>query len=164
MGLRLKGQSGKTPGVTLARSWVHTSVHPADLPQTAAEATFEVETGEVLVHLMYGRVTTVIQAQACNLKVTLNPDTGTSADVASNLDINADEAGTIYVVEGDGTALIGVNAGQTWAGAGLPHPFIVNAGSIDIETSASNTGRIRWHIFWEPLVEGAKIGKSSGIE
>ncbi len=164
MGLILKGQKGKTPGVTLARSWVHIEIHPADLPATVAEATFEVEGGEVLVHLLYGRVTTVIETQTCNTKVTLNPDSGTSADVASNLDITADEVGTIYIVEGDGSTLIGVNAGQTWAGAGLPHPFIMNAGSIDIETSATNTGRIKWHVYYEPLTEGAQILKSSGIE
>ena len=163
-GLLLKGQQGKRKGLTLGRSWVHVDVHPADLPQTAAEATFNVNGGEVLVHLMYVRVTTVIQTQANNTKVTLNPTTGPSADVASNLDITADEVGTIYIVEGDGTALIGVNAGQTWAAAGLPHPFIVNAGTIDIETGGSNTGRIKWHIFYEPLVEGATVVKASGIE
>ena len=164
MGLILKGQTGKSPGIALARSWTHTVCHPADLPATVAEATFNVNGGEVLVHLMYGRVTTLIQTQTCNTKVTLNPTTGTSADVASNLDITADEVGTIYIVEGDGTALIGVNAGQTWAAAGLPHPFIVNAGTIDIETGATNTGRIRWHVFWEPLVEGASVTKASSIE
>ena len=164
MGLILKGQMGKSPGIALARSWTHTVCHPADLPATVAEATFNVNGGEVLVHLMYGRVTTLIQTQTCNTKVTLNPTTGTSADVASNLDITADEVGTIYIVEGDGTALIGVNAGQTWAAAGLPHPFIVNAGTIDIETGATNTGRIRWHVFWEPLVEGASVTKAASIE
>ena len=163
MGLILKGQQGKRAGITLGRSWVHVEVHPADLPQTAAEATFEVQGGEVLVHLLYGRVTTVIQTQACNTKVTLNPTTGTSADVASNLDITGDEVGTIYIVEGDGTALIGVNAGQTWAGAGLPHAFIVNEGTIDVETSANNSGRIKWHCYYEPLTEGAKVLAKSGI-
>mgnify|MGYP001573983222 FL=1 len=164
MGLILKGQKGKRPGITLARSWVHVDVHPADLPQTVAEPTFTVAGGEVLVHLLYGRVTTVIAASANNLKVTLNPTTGTSGDVASNLDINADEVGTIYVVEGDGTALVGATAGTTWGAAGLPHPFIVNVGTIDIETSASISGRIRWHLFYEPLTEGATVVKASGIE
>ena len=164
MGLVLQGQKGKSPGITLGRSWVHVTCHPAALPQTAAVATFNVNNGEVFVHLMYGRVTTVIQTQTNNLKVTSNPTTGTSGDVASNLDISADEAGTLYILEGDGTALIGTNAGQGWLAIGAPNPFILNAGTIDIETSASNTGRIKWHIFYEPLVEGATVTKVSGIE
>ena len=164
MAVLLKGQVGKRPGVNLGRSWKHIAMHPAALPQTAAVATFNVNGGEVLVHLLYGRVTTVIQTQTDNLKVTLNPTTGTSGDVASNLDITADEAGTIYVVEGDGTALVGATAGTTWGAAGLPHPFIVNAGTIDIEASASSTGRIKWNLYYEPLTEGATVTKASGIE
>ena len=164
MGLILQGQKGKGLNRPLGRSWRHARIHPAALPQTAAVATFNVNNGEILVHLLYGRVTTVIQTAANNLKVTLNPTTGTSADVASNLDITADEVGTIYIVEGDGTALIGVNAGQTWAAAGLPHPFIVNAGTIDFETSASSTGRIMWHLFYEELVEGANVTNVASIE
>ena len=164
MGLILQGQKSKRRGLTLGRSWVHVECHPADLPQTAAEATFNVNNGEVLVHLMYGRVTTLIQTQTCNTKVTLNPTAGTSGDVASNLDITADEVGTIYIVEGDGTALVGATAGTTWGAAGLPHPFIVNVGTIDIETSATSTGRIKWHVFYEPLVEGATVTKVSSIE
>ena len=165
MGLVLQGQKGKRAGLTLGRSWVHAVCHPADLPQTAAEAVFNVNNGEVLVHLLYGRVTTAIAATATkNLKVTLNPTEGTSGDVASNLDIEADQVGTIYVVEGDGTALVGVTAGTTWGAAGLPHPFIVNAGTIDVETSASHAGRIKWHCFYEPLVEGATVTRNATIE
>ena len=164
MGLILKGQKGKTPGIALARSWTHTVCHPADLPATVAEATFNVNGGEVLVHLMYGRVTTLIQTQANNTKVTLNPTDGTSGDVATNLNITADEVGTIYLVEGDGTALVGVTAGGSFFAVGTPVPFVVNEGTIDIETSATNTGRIKWHVFWEPLVEGAFVAKAAGIE
>lgn len=164
-GLILKGQQGKRKGLTLGRSWVHVECHPADLPASVAEATFNVNGGEVLVHLMYGRVTTVIQTQTCNTKVTLNPTSGTSGDVASNLDITADEEGTIYRVEGDGTALIGVTAGTSWTASGtMSYPFIVNVGTIDVETSATSSGRIKWHVFYEPLVEGASVVKASGIE
>ena len=165
MGLILQGQKGKGLNRPLGRSWRHATIHPAALPQTAAVATFNVNNGEILVHLMYGRVTTVIASTATkNMKVTLNPTAGTSGDVASNLDIEADEVGTLYIVEGDGSALIGVNAGTGWGGVGLPHPFIVNAGTIDIETSASHTGRIKWHVFYEALVEGANVTKVAGIE
>ena len=150
-------------GKATVRDWEHVICHPADLPATAAEATFNVNGGMVLVHLLFGRVTTVIQTQTCNTKVTLNPTEGTSGDVASNLDITADQVGTIELVEGDGTALVGVTAGTTWGAAGLPHPFIVNAGTIDIETGATNTGRIEWHCFYEPITPGATVTAVAGI-
>jgi len=126
-------------------------------PASAAGSIFTVSGGRVLVTRLFGEVTTAIQNQACNLKVTVNPTTGTSGDVASNLDIDNDEAGTFYIVEGDGTALIGVNAGTGWTAAGNPNAFIAPIGTIDIETSATNTGSIKWTIFYFPLDEGASV-------
>lgn len=129
----------------------------AALPQTAAAAIFNIAGGRVMITRLIGEATVAIQNQANNTKVTINPTSGTSGDVASNLDIANDEAGTLYFVEGDGTALVGVNAGTGWAGAGLPHPFIAPIGSIDLETAASNTGEIKWTLFYFPIDDGASV-------
>lgn len=139
--------------------WHRVSRVAANLPATAAEEIFQVTGGRVLVRLLLGEVTTVIQNQLCNLKVTTNPSSGTSGDVASNLDIANDEVGTLYLVEGDATALIGVNAG-TGFGAGGINPWIAPVGGIDIETSATNTGAIKWDIWYLPLDPGAVVNVS----
>lgn len=128
-----------------------------NLPATAAEALFTIATGRVLVTLLLGEVTTVIQTQLCNTKVTVNPTTGTSGDVASNLDISADEAGTFYLVEGDGTALVGVSAGGSFFAAGAPAPIVVPVGGIDLETGATNTGQVKWTLFYLPIDDGAVV-------
>jgi hypothetical protein len=128
----------------------------AALPATTAAAIFTV-TGLNEVVRLFGVVGTAIQNQTCNLKVTVNPTSGTSGDVAANLDIDNDEAGTFYIVEGDGSALIGVNAGTGWGGVGLPHPFLVNTGTIDIETGATNTGTVAWYCIYRPLAASASI-------
>lgn len=127
------------------------------LPTTAAESIFTVSGGRVLVTLLFGEVTVAIENQTCNLKVTVNPTTGTSGDVASNLDIDNDEAGTFYLVEGDSSALVGVSAGGSFFAAGTPAPIIVPVGTIDIETGATNTGEIKWTVYYLPLDEGAAI-------
>lgn len=128
----------------------------ATLPATTTQNIFTVSGGEVLVTLLYGKVSTVIQTQACNLKVTSAPTTGTAVDLAADLNVSADEAGCIYRVEGDGTALVGANAGAGLSAVGLS-PMIVPAGSIRIETSATNTGATGWVLFYKPLVSGARV-------
>lgn len=157
MSLVIKDQRNVPQGLPVVRSLVHLSRATATPPATAAAALFNVAGGRILVHLLLGEVTTAIQNQLCNLKVTVNPTTGTSGDVASNLDIANDEIGTFYFPEGDGTALVGVNAGTGWGAIGAFNTFIVPVGSIDIETSATNTGSIKWDLWYEPLDSGAYV-------
>lgn len=128
----------------------------ANLPATTTQNIFAVAGGRVLVTALYGEVTTVIQAQACNLKVTSAPTTGTAVDLAANLDINADEAGCIYVVEGDGTALIGANAGAGLNAIGGTQ-IVLPIGNVRIETSATNTGATKWSLWYWPLDDGATV-------
>jgi len=125
------------------------------LPATTTDNIFTVNGGRVLVYAFVGQVTTANSATATNLKVTSVPATGTAADIAANLAIASLEAGTIYVVEGDATALIGVSAGFAPALNALP--FILPAGTIRIETSATNTGASKWDVWYIPLDEGARI-------
>mgnify|MGYP001598896100 CR=1 FL=1 len=134
----------------------HISKAAATLPATTTQNIFTVAGGRCYVTLLLGEVTTVIQAQANNLKVTSAPTTGTAVDLASNLETNADEACMLYLVEGDGTALVGANAGAALSGVGSMG-FIVPIGSIRIETSATNTGATKWDIWYFPLDVGASI-------
>lgn len=126
----------------------------ANLPQSTTETAFTVAGGRVLVTRMTAEIGTVVQTQLCNMKVTINPTTGTSADIATNLDITASESGSIGLVEGDGTAFVMVDAGTVW---GDLIPFEVNIGTIDVTTSASNTGTIKWELWYFPLEAGATV-------
>ncbi|MCA1831225.1 MAG: hypothetical protein LC750_00495 [Actinobacteria bacterium] len=128
----------------------------ATLPATGNQTIFTIAGGNVMVPLLYGVVTTVIQAQANNLKVTSAPTTGTAVDLAANLDVNAKEAGTLLLVEGDGTALVGANAGAALNAIGTGC-MIIPPGVIRITTSATNTGATRWQCWWMPLDSGATV-------
>lgn len=135
----------------------HTAKTAATLPATTTQNIFTISGGRVLVTVFVGEVTTIIQAQANNLKVTSVPTTGSAVDIASNLDVNAFEAGAILVVEGDGTALIGTSTGAGFAPALNALPFILPIGTIRIATSATNTGATKWDVWYLPLDDGASI-------
>lgn len=127
----------------------------ATLPQTAAAAIFNIVGGKVLITGIVGEVTTAIQNQANNTKLTANPTTGTSVDLCAVLDIANDEVGCLYGCTGTvSNALVGANAGYA------PWPtfaFVVNTGTIDLDCAASNTGSVKWSLFYVPLDDGAYV-------
>ena len=50
--------------------------------------------------------------------------------------------------------MLGVNAGY----AQLPaRPLVVNVGTIDLDCAASNTGSVKWSIWYVPLDDGAVV-------
>tara|TARA_R100001480_G_scaffold7322_1_gene14894 strand:+ start:8130 stop:8591 length:462 start_codon:yes stop_codon:yes gene_type:complete len=127
----------------------------AALPQTAAEAIFTVTGGKVMITGIIGEVGTIIETQANDTKLTANPTTGTSVDICATLDITADEAGTLYSITGTlADALVGTTAGAVAAQA---KGVVVNAGTIDLDCAASNTGSVAWTIFYVPVDDGATI-------
>ena len=135
---------------------IHVAKAAATLPATTTQNIFTIAGGRVLLVCLLGEVTTIIQAQVNNLKVTSAPTTGTAVDLASNLDINGKEAGTLLLAELDGTALVGANAGAGMSGIGPPFA-IVPIGVIRIETSATNTGATKWDLWYVPIDIGASV-------
>lgn len=125
----------------------------ATLPQTTNHALFTIGTGRILLTQLVGEVTTVIQTQANDTKLTATPTIGTAVDICAALDISADEAGCLYGISGLNTdALIGINAGALpgqWSSVVLP------IGTLNLACAASNTGAVKWSARWIPLDLGA---------
>ena len=127
----------------------------ATLPQSTAGALFNVVGGAVAITAIVGEVTTIIQTQANNTKLTANPTTGTSVDICTVLDITAKEVGALFSVS---TFVTGALVGGTAGAALMPDaPVAVNIGTIDLDCAASSTGAIKWSIFYVPLEDGAYI-------
>lgn len=127
----------------------------ATLPQTTAHALFTIVGGRIKVTQIIGEVTTVIQTQANNTKLTANPTTGTSVDMCAALDITADEVGCLYGITGTpANALVGTNAGLTPA---MACGQILNVGTIDLDCAANNTGSVKWTLFYQPIDRGAYV-------
>jgi|6_EtaG_2_1085325.scaffolds.fasta_scaffold00322_5 hypothetical protein len=126
------------------------------LPATTTDALFTVSSGRVLITKLVGEVTTVVQAQACNAKINNNPTVGSTVIVGTNVDINALEAGATLTVEGDGTALVLGNGGTSLNALGGTSMEVAE-GSIELETSATNTGATKWELWYIPLDDGATV-------
>lgn len=132
------------------------------LPATTTGQLFRVKGGRVVVKALLGEVTTVIQTQADNLKVSskkldnASAAVGTAVDIAANLDVTAIEVGGMLFVEGDGTALVKSTAGGALIGpnSGM---WIAAQGEIYLTTSATNTGAVKWDLWYQPLDSGAFV-------
>jgi len=129
----------------------------AALPATTQAAIFNINTGRVIVTSLVGSVTTAIQNQACTVKVTGNPTAGTDVDLSAvSASIAAKEVGSIFVLPAAAaTALAVGNAGgeRLQIGVGV----VLNPGTLDLVTSATNTGSVKWDITYVPLDAGASI-------
>ena len=127
----------------------------ATLPQTTQSALFTVSGGLVAILGIIGEVTTVIQTQANNTKIVSNPTTGTDVDLCAVLNITAKEVGTLFGITGTfATALVGANAG---AGVMCSQVVVVPPGTIDLNCAASNTGAVKWSLYYVPLAAGATV-------
>jgi len=126
----------------------------AALPQTTAEALFTV-TGRVKLVGILGTVTTVIETQANNTKLVANPTVGADVDLCAVNDITADAVGTVYSITGTlATAMVATTSG---AGVFQAAPLTLEAGTLDLDCAASNTGSVKWTAIYEPLEPGAKM-------
>lgn len=120
-------------------------------------------TGEVLVTLMYGVVTTAITG-GTSPELLINIKDGSNTALCVSTVITGDAINTVYVVTGDfGVALNGADApvvgGGQVASAGL-NPFILD--DITVEQTggggaAATGGVIRWELCYIPLSDGASV-------
>lgn len=157
----VKNQRTVPLGQARLREVVHVQRPTLALPQTTTEILFRVYGGRVRVVLLIGEVTTVIQSTDPVAKITAGRLSdagvlvGTVYDIASTLDMSSDEVGTIYTVEGDGTAIISPQlAGAGYIGA-ANNGWIMPQGEIYLTTGASKTGAIKWDLWYESLDEAA---------
>lgn len=151
MGYNTKFLTGDT--VTLTSRGRGATRATAVLPATTTAAIFTVA-GVCLLTQLYGVVTTVIQTQACNVKVAFDAvAAGANLDLCADLNVSAKAVGTILGISGvladallSGVAIVG----QTT-------PIILQPGSIVLTTSATNTGSVRWGCRFLPLEIGSSI-------
>lgn len=125
------------------------------LPQTTNSPIFTISGGRVIAFLILGQVTTIIQAQANNTKLTAVPTAGSSVDICGVVDINALEVGGKLIAQNvAATALGKTNAGASFGAYGYT---ILDPGTLNLNCAASNTGAIKWTMFYTPLDPGASV-------
>lgn len=128
----------------------------ATLPSSTTQNIFTVAGGKVLIRALVGEVTVEVGAGTTpDLQVQHDPATGTTIDVATDVVIASDEVGTLYYVEGDGTALVPISSGYAQAAAG--QGFILPIGTLQIVTSETTDGATKWDLWYLPLEDGASV-------
>jgi len=132
----------------------------ADILDGTQQALFTVSGGRVLVtHLELEVTTAAVDAGANNTQILTNPTIGTDAAMCAVLDVDGDEAGTIYSITGKpGDAMVG------GSGGGAPgmeiSGFIVPEGTIDLSSAADGGvggALIKAELRYIPLDSGASV-------
>lgn len=133
---------------------IHVSKSAATLPSSTTQDIFTVAGGRVWVRLLVGQVTTLVGSGTTpDLQVQIDPTTGTTVDVAADVVIADDEVGTLYLVEGDGTALVPISSGYVPVTQG----FVLSPGIVQIVTSETTVGATKWDLWYWPLDDGASV-------
>ncbi len=122
---------------------------------TTGEDLFTIVGGNCLLTYILGEVTTDIEAKGVNFKLRVDATTGGTTDLCGNLDLNDDEAGSLYTISG--AAATAMQTGQSGSVIGQLYPVVVAPGVIEAVVGATHTGSIQWSLWYIPLVEGAYI-------
>jgi hypothetical protein len=124
----------------------------AVLPATATATIFNVTGGRIILTTLVGEVTTVCSGTATN--VTIN-SVGTASAVTTPL---ATASAVTSLAVGNEFAFSSLGGAATIGAAVTQNgEIIVPAAAIQIVTSATNTGAMRWTITYIPLDDGATV-------
>jgi hypothetical protein len=120
---------------------------------------FNIVGGKILLTLLVGTITTVIEAAANEVVFSHNPDPSTGATAALNgaLDITGWAEGDILTINGllTDALLPAVKAGSSHAMS--YGGVILVPGAITCDCSGHNTGGWKWSLWYFPLEEGAYV-------
>ena len=127
----------------------------ATLPQTATGGLFTVTGGRVLVTAILGEVTVAIQNQANNTKLVATPTTGSVNDLSGVVDVaNLGVGGLLAPTGLAGDALVKSTGGGISL---MRNPLAVAIGTIGLSCAASNTGSVKWVLYFAAIDPGATV-------
>lgn len=149
------------PGRDLRKLLFGTKVEEpaAVLPATGTAHLFTVTGGRVIVTGLVGQCTTVCTSTATTVSVGHTPTSGTASTtaLATATAVTSAEVGSLVSLPITKGALL-VN---TVAGGAAQAPgsggYVIPPGTIDITTSATNTGAFKWTLTYVPLDDGATV-------
>lgn len=126
------------------------------LPAGATESIFTVTGGAVLITGLVGTVTTATDATATNLSVVATPTSGTAVTLASTVAAASKEVGAMFALNATaGGALVSTTAGAAYLVLG--YRPIVAVGNIQIITSATNAGVLKWSLTYVPWDTAGRV-------
>ena len=135
----------------------------ADILDGTQQTLFTVSGGRVFVtHIELEVTTAAVDAGANNTQIVTDPTVGTDAPMCAVLDVDGNEAGTIYSITGKpGDAMVG------GSGGGAPgmeiKGFVVPEGGIDLLSAADGGvggALIKAELWYIPLDNGASVASA----
>lgn len=117
-------------------------------------------TGAILIERIFGVVTTVIQAQATTVKLSIVSDALSAYDICATKDANAFAVGSMLSITGTAAnAMVGTNGlGALAPSQASPiYATCITSGTITVTYGAASTGAILWYLLWRPLSVGATV-------
>ena len=126
---------------------------------SSTTAVLVVATGEILLTGLFAKINDANHAAgAANLRFQMNPTTGSTTNLCANLDVDADEVGTLYSVNGAvATALVVSSSGAVPA---MATPMVLPPGNIEIVSNVdagSGGATLELWAYYFPLDDGATL-------
>lgn len=120
---------------------------------------FDISGGPVRLLSCIGFITTVIQTQANNAKLTYTPTGGAAVDLCAVLNVTGAAVRKVLVLNGvKATALVlSTDTGVVVAANQSGMPIVLTPGTIALDCTASNTGVVDWYVEFEPMAPGALV-------
>ena len=121
---------------------------------------FTIAGGLVLMRAIVGEITVVIetQANAAKLQALPTPTTAGDTDLCAALDIGAVpcDVGCLLSITGTpGDAMLVVDKGS--CETMLPKGVVLQEGHVALHCAATNTGEIKWSMWYIPIDKGAYV-------
>jgi hypothetical protein len=146
-----KGVRGAGLGIKVDRA-------TATLPQNATGSIFTVAGGRVVVTSLVGEVTTVLGAVVTTLAVVATPTVGAATTLASATAVTSDAVGDWFTLPATlGSALVHTAVAGAVALPSMSLGILVAVGTIQITTSANDTGSVKWSITYVPYDDAAVV-------
>lgn len=139
---------------------------PVTNPQTASADLFTVTGGKVLITAVIGEVTTVQGATANSFNLQYTKSGGSAADLCAATICTSDAVGTLYTTTWVAAELLSVQKtggsevpSVTFAplGVGAAKGIVVDAGTLSLKASGSNTGATAWTLTYIPIDDNATV-------
>lgn len=116
-------------------------------------------TGTLEILAIWGRITTAIQAQTTNIKLSVVNDALTAYDICANVDGNAGAVGTLLSITGTAAnaGLLTANGVLAPTQASRIITTCTTSGVIKATYGAASTGAILFGVLWRPLSSDAVL-------
>jgi|SRR5579859_1085104 len=130
----------------------------AGLPASTTGNIFTVSGGRILMLALVGQVTTAIQNQACSLSINAVATAGsTVALCTAGSIINAAVGVHFSLPSSAGSALVTDLATGSGVQDVMTSPWLIDIGVLNQQTTATNTGQVKWDMLYVPFDDGAQV-------